>query len=74
MTVTAPAFPAVTKTDRLLSLDIARGITIAFMIMVNSELLSSTPGWIHIGDDSLEHWIYSHSFSYIQPAGVGSLL
>jgi predicted acyltransferase len=48
--------------------------TNAIFAYMLSELLSSTLWWIHIRYDSLEHWIYSHSFSYIQPVGIGSLL
>ncbi|HEV2462905.1 MAG TPA: heparan-alpha-glucosaminide N-acetyltransferase domain-containing protein [Acidobacteriaceae bacterium] len=37
MAATTFSAPASTRTDRVLSLDIARGITIAFMIMVNNH-------------------------------------
>lgn len=37
MAVTTYSAPALTRTDRVLSLDIARGLTMAFMIMVNNN-------------------------------------
>lgn len=48
--------------------------TNAIFAYMLSELLSSTLGSIHVGNRSLGHLIYYHSFSYIYPAGIGSLL
>jgi predicted acyltransferase len=48
--------------------------TNAIFAYMLSELLAATLSSVHIGNDSLEHWIYDHSFSYIDPSGIGSLL
>lgn len=48
--------------------------TNAIFAYMLSELLASTFWSVHAGNTTLWHWIYYHSFSYINPPGIGSLL